>query len=108
MISFAAITRVYAWYHGLLPREPRFFSVFRYLNLERGLLIGFVLALIGVLVMVRAVALSSTFAQIGFDNSVRLVFGGGMALVVGVQVILTSFVLSILGLSAPRQGNDRG
>jgi hypothetical protein len=108
MISFAVITRVYALYHGLLPREPRFFVLARYINLERGLVAGFVLTLAGLLLMARAVLLSSNFAQIGFDNSVRLVFGGGMALVVGVQVILTSFVLSILGLSAPRQGNDRG
>jgi glycosyltransferase involved in cell wall biosynthesis len=97
-LAFAAITRVYAFRHGLLPRAPRFFFVFKYLNLERGLLVGSLLAVIGLILISRALALSSDFAQIGFDASVRLVFGGSLALVSGIQILFTSFVMSILGL----------
>ena len=43
MISFATITRVYAYENGLLPIAPRFFSLFKYINLERGLTIGFLI-----------------------------------------------------------------
>jgi hypothetical protein len=50
--------------------------------------------------MGRAVMLSPIFSQIGFNNSVRLVFGGSLAIVIGGQIILTSFVLSILGINA--------
>jgi len=99
MLTFAIITRVYAFSTGLLPRTPRFFFAFKYINLEKGLLVGFLLALLGFFLMIRAVLLSSNFAQIGFDNSVRLVFGGSLSLVSGVQVILTSFVLSMLGIN---------
>ncbi len=99
MLTFAIITRVYAFSTGLLPRAPRFFFAFKYINLEKGLLAGSLLALLGFILMVRAVLLSSNFAQIGFDNSVRLVFGGSLSLVSGVQVILTSFVLSMLGIN---------
>jgi glycosyltransferase involved in cell wall biosynthesis len=99
MLAFAVITRVYAFSTGLLPRAPRFFFAFKYVNLEKGLLAGFLLALLGFFLMVRAVLLSSNFAQIGFDSSVRLVFGGSLSLVSGVQVILTSFVLSMLGIN---------
>ena len=102
MLSFAAITRVYAYYSRLLPRQPRFFPIFKYINLEKGLLTGSVLAAAGLLLVARALLLSSNFAQIGFDNSVRLVFGGSLALVSGAQVIMTSFVLSMLGMKAPR------
>jgi len=98
LLSFAAITRVYAFYSGLLPQQPRLFYIFRYLNLEKGLLVGSFLTLLGIILLVVALRLSSHFAQIGFDNSVRLVFGGSLALVSGVQVIFTSFVLSILGI----------
>jgi hypothetical protein len=52
--------------------------------------------------MGKALLLSSNFEQIGFDNSVRLVFGGSLALMSGVQVVLTSFVLSMLGMKAAR------
>ncbi len=102
MLSFGAITRIYAYYQGLLPRRPRFFPSFRFLNLEKGLLAGFILTLLGLGLMIRALVLSSGFEQIGFDNSVRLVFGGSLAFVSGLQIILTSFVLSMLGLNAGR------
>lgn len=98
MVSFAAITRVYAYRSGLLPNQPRLFSLFRFLNLEKGLLAGGLLTLFGLILLIRALLLSNNFAQIGYDNSVRLVFGGALALVSGVQVILTSFVLSMLGM----------
>lgn len=102
MLSFAAITRIYAYYQGLLPHTPKLFSAFKYFDLEKGLLAGFLLALLGLLLMGRALLLSPNFEQIGFDNSVRLVFGGSLALVSGVQVILTSFVFSMLGLKADK------
>jgi glycosyltransferase involved in cell wall biosynthesis len=98
MLAFAAITRVYAFQSGLLPRPPKFFSLFRYLNLEKGLLAGFVLVVLGLVLIGRALLLSSSFALIGFDNSVRLVFGGSLALTSGAQIIFTSFVLSMLGM----------
>jgi hypothetical protein len=97
-LAFAAITRVYGFQAGLLPRAPRFFRLFKYINLEKGLATGFLLICLGLLLMGRALQLSGNFEQIGFDNSVRLVFGGSLALVSGVQVIWTSFVLSMLGL----------
>lgn len=100
MVSFAVITRVYAYRSGLLPNPPRLFALFRYINLEKGLLAGGLLALLGAILLVRAWLLSDTFAQIGYDSSVRLVFGGALALVSGVQVILTSFVLSMLGMNS--------
>jgi hypothetical protein len=42
-------------------------------------------------------------AQIGFSNSVRLVFGGSIAFATGGQIILTSFVLSMLGLQISKR-----
>ncbi len=104
MVSFAAITRVYAYQSGLLPNQPRFFTLFRYISLEKGLLAGGLLVLVGLILLVRALLLSDNFAQIGFDNSVRLVFGGALALVSGAQVIFTSFVLSMLGMRTSRKG----
>lgn len=99
MISFAVITRVYSYYSGLLPRTPRLFALFRFFNLEKGLFIGITLLICGFILMIRAIILSSSFEQIGFDHSIRLVFGGSLALVSGVQIVLTSFVLSILGIN---------
>ena len=97
-LSFAAITRIFAYQTGLLPYTPRFYSLFKYINLEKGLFAGMMFIFLGVFLMIRALTLSHNFSQIGFDNSVRLVFSGSLALTSGVQIIFTSFVLSILGM----------
>jgi hypothetical protein len=99
LLAFAVITRVHAFNSGLLPRKPRLFNLFKYFNLEKGLLAGGLLFSLGLVLLVFALTISSSFAQIGFDTSVRLVFGGSLALVSGAQIIFTSFVLSILGIN---------
>jgi glycosyltransferase involved in cell wall biosynthesis len=103
MLTFAIITRIYTYNMGLLPRQPRFYGLFKYITMEKGLLLGLIILLIGLGLMIHAVSLSSNFSQIGFDNSIRLVFGGSLALSIGAQVIFTSFVLSMLGINASRQ-----
>lgn len=100
MLSFAFLTRVFAFNFGLLPNPPPLFNYFKYLNLEVGIATGFVIILLGVSLILWATILSYSpgFEAIGFDQSIRLVFGGGLSILTGGQIILTSFVLSILGL----------
>jgi glycosyltransferase involved in cell wall biosynthesis len=105
MLSFYAITRVYAFYSGLLPKPPEFNPLFKMLNLEKGLAIGVVLFLIGLGIVLYAAVLSQEpggFTTVGFGRSVRLVFGGSMAIILGGQAIFTSFVLSMLGMKVTR------
>ena len=103
MISFAVITRVYASYSGLLPTQPEFFPLFKFFNLEKGLGLGFLLFMIGLATVVSATILSPDFNAIGFDKSIRWVFGGSLAMIIGGQTILTSFVLSTLGINLSAQ-----
>ena len=103
MISFAVITRVYAYYSGLLPTQPEFFPLFKFFNLEKGLGLGFLLFMIGLATVVSATILSPDFNAIGFDKSIRWVFGGSLAMIIGGQTILTSFVLSTLGINLSAQ-----
>jgi glycosyltransferase involved in cell wall biosynthesis len=102
MVSFAFITRVFAYNFGLLPNRPTLFNLFKYFNLEIGLGIGFAFITLGIILIIRAIGLSYTpgFTIIGFGNSIRLVFGGAVSIITGGQIILTSFVLSILGINA--------
>ncbi len=100
MLAFSAITRVYAYNVGLLPSQPGFYWLFRYLNLEKGLAVGGTVLLLGSGLVIYAAVLSQSpgFSAIGFNKSIRLVYGGSVGLIAGAQIILTSFVLSILGL----------
>jgi glycosyltransferase involved in cell wall biosynthesis len=101
MLSFASITRVFAYNFGLLPNRPTFFNLFKYFSLESGLGIGFGIILLGIILLVWSASLSYSpgFDSIGFGNSVRLVFGAALCIITGGQIILTSFVLSMLGLN---------
>lgn len=101
MVSFALITRVFAYNFGLLPNRPRMFHLFKYFNLEFGLVSGSIIILLGAMIIIRSVVLSYSpgFSTIGFQNSVRLVYGGALLIMTGGQIFLTSFVLSILGLN---------
>ncbi|WP_345344679.1 hypothetical protein [Candidatus Villigracilis affinis] len=47
MISFAIITRVFAYNTGLLPSQPEFYVLLKYFNLEKGLGLGFVFLFLG-------------------------------------------------------------
>lgn len=101
MLSFAFLTRVFAYNFGLLPNRPRSFDLFKYFNLETGLITGLVLVLSGTLLIIRAVSLSFSpgFDSMGFGNSIRLVFGSALAIISGGQIVFMSFALSILGLN---------
>jgi glycosyltransferase involved in cell wall biosynthesis len=100
MLAFSVIARVFAYNAGLLPSRPAFFRLSRFLNLERGLLAGFLAALVGAGLIAYASVLSTSpgFSTIGFDRSIRLVYAGSMALIIGGQTVLTSFLLSVLGM----------
>jgi hypothetical protein len=102
ILSFYAITHVYAFYHGLLPKPPNFYPMFKFLNLEKGLLLGFLFFVIGIGIILYAASLSQLpggFETIGFGRSVRLVFGGSLSIILGTQVVFSSFVLSMLGMN---------
>ena len=101
MVSFSVITRVFTYNTGLLPKRPAFFSLFRYFTLETGLGIGLLLIVLGMIMVVQAVRLSSSpgFESIGFARSVRVVYGACLSILIGGQVIFTSFVLSMLGIN---------
>jgi hypothetical protein len=104
MLSFSAITRVYAYRVGLLPAQPSFPSVFKYFDLEKGLALGLSVFSLGVALIIHAIFLNRSpgFSTLGFDRSIRLVFGGSLSVLTGGQIIFTSFVLSILGMNVSK------
>lgn len=104
MVSLAFITRVFAYNFGLLPTPPRFYKLFKYFNLETGIGSGVLIISLGIFLIVRAAILSYTpgFDSLGFGNSIRLVFGGALSIIIGGQLIMTSFVLSMLGIKISR------
>jgi glycosyltransferase involved in cell wall biosynthesis len=100
LIAFATFTKVFAITEGLLPEDPRFNRVFRWITLETGLLVGGVLMLLGVGGSIFAVSgwARESFGALDTEHTLRIVMPSVFALTMGVQITFSSFFLSILGL----------
>ena len=100
LLAFAVFTKIFAITEGLLPEDPRLNRMFQYIKLETGLLFGALCVGIGVSGSVLALSswARSSFGPITSDNLLRLVMLSVFALILGPQIIFSSFFLSILGL----------
>jgi len=99
-IVFAGFTKLFGISEALLPEDPRLTKVFRYVKLETGLFAGAVLVLLGVAGTLLAVSdwRAQQFGQLDPSQMLRLVSPAVVALTLGVEVILSSFFLSVLGM----------
>jgi hypothetical protein len=89
---------------GLLPPSAGIERAFRVMTLERGLLVGLLVLSVGVGFTVYSIANwgSRDFGALDTRDAIRVVVPGATALVLGFQLILSSFFLSILGLGRRR------
>jgi glycosyltransferase involved in cell wall biosynthesis len=100
IVSFAIFTKAFAISEGLLPEDLKLRRFLRYINLEAGLLIGLILFLLGMGGSVYALYTWNAQLYGSLDPAVtmRIVIPSVTALALGVQVIFSSFFLSVLGL----------
>jgi glycosyltransferase involved in cell wall biosynthesis len=101
MVGFACFTKAFAIASGLLPNDPQFARVFRVLTLEKGVLAGGVILLGGLALFARAIWIwkEAHFGQLSYAENLRILTPAVTAAVVGLQVIFSSFFMSVLGLS---------
>ena len=99
-VLFAILTKAFAVAQGLLPSTPRVERFFAVFNLERGLVIGALVTLVGIALL--AVVLlrwwGKGFGPLDYRATLRLSIPGVMFTSLGVQTVLSSFFASILGL----------
>jgi glycosyltransferase involved in cell wall biosynthesis len=100
-VVFAVFTKTFAISEGLLPEDPRLTRLFRYITLEVGLVVGVLLMLGGVGIWFFGLSYwhRHDFGPLNPDVTMRIVIPGLVALTLGVQTILSSFFVSVLGLS---------
>jgi glycosyltransferase involved in cell wall biosynthesis len=107
-LAFAVFSKVFAISEGLLPDDPRLTRAFRYITLETGLAVGAILVAAGIggtiFAMTNLGLGSANLETLGLDRVLRVALSSAFSLALGVEVICSSFFLSILGLrrrSAP-------
>jgi len=100
IVSFAVFTKAFAITEGLLPEDPKLKHFLSYIDLEVGLIVGVILLLLGLGGSVYAFSIweSSAFGSLDPAVTMRLVIPAVTSLALGVQVIFSSFFLSVLTL----------
>ena len=99
-VIFAIFTKVFAITEGLLPEDPRLKKLFLYIKLETGILAGVLLLAAGIALSIYALSFwsSRSFGPLDPSQTLRLVIPAVTLIALGLQTVLSSFFLSILGL----------
>ncbi len=99
-IVFAMFTKVFAISEGLLPEDPRLDRVMKIITLEVGLIVGLLLLVLGLAGSIYALVSwdRGSFGPLDPARVLRIVIPAVTSLMMGCQILLSSFFLSILGL----------
>jgi len=97
---FGLLMQTYAESRGILPEGVRMRRIRRLLTLERGLILGVALLVVGFLVAVISVLRwrSAHFGALNPAQNVRVITPAILGLVLGSQTILGSFSIGVLGI----------
>ncbi len=99
-ILFAVFAKTFAVTEGLLPESPHLTRLYRFVNLEKGLIASVLAMLIGAGLLLTAINnwRMAAFGPLDYATTMRLVVPGASLLALGFQTGLSSFFISILGM----------
>jgi glycosyltransferase involved in cell wall biosynthesis len=99
-VNFAMFTKIFGVTEGLLPADPKLEKAFKYVTLESGLIVGFTLFVSGLLLSIYTLSDwgSHSFGSLDPTKVLRLVIPAATAMMLGSEIVLSSFFLSVLGL----------
>ncbi len=105
LIAFAFVTKVFAIGEGLLPPDAKFARIFRVFTLERGLIAGVLCLGGGAALFIHAFLQwrHAGFGDLPWSENMRRIIASTTLLLLGVQLIATSFLMSILGLRTSKR-----
>ncbi len=100
-INFAIFTRTYAIQMGFLPQNQTLNNMYKYVNLESSLIVGLLVTAIGIGGSIYSVMLWNkvNFGYLDYSSILRVVIPSVVCIIIGLQIILSSFFLSVLGVN---------
>ena len=99
-VLFAVMSKTFAIREGLMPEDTRLTRMYRWFNLETGLIAGGLSFLVGLGLLGTAIWQWSArdFGPLDYSETMRIVIPGATLTMIGFQTVLSSFFLSILGM----------
>ena len=101
LVAFAFFTRVFAVAEGLLPDDPKFARIFKIFTLEKGIAVGLIVLLVGMILFLRALWLwqQAHFGVLpSMEENLRRLIPSATLMILGIQGVFSSFFMSVLGL----------
>ena len=91
---------MFAIAEGLLPAQADFSKWFRVFSLEKGLILGVLVLVVGLAMLGHAVWSWKhvEFGLLPFEDNLRRLVPAGALTTLGIQIIFSSFFMSVLGL----------
>jgi hypothetical protein len=99
-VVFAVFTKMFAISEKLMPETPNMKRVFKIFTLERGLITGVTMLVVGLGLLVTAIVIwwDARFGNLDYAKTMRVVVPGATLTALGFQTVLSSFFMSVLGL----------
>lgn len=99
-VVFALMTKSFAMNEGFLPNDPKLVGFFRFATLEKGLVVGGIMALTGFAVLLGAAVSwqQANFGPLDYGSTMKWVIPGATMAALGVQTMLFSFLVSMTGI----------
>ncbi len=99
-VLFFLVTKAYAISEGLLPPDPRLRRFLDFVQLETGLLLGFVGCMAGTALLLTAINdwRLADFGRLDYAHTMRWVIPGATLIALGVQAAMSSFLVSLLAM----------
>lgn len=99
-VAFALFSKVFAINARLLPEDARVEFALKVVTLERGLILGILLSLVGIAGSIYAFIAwgERSFGPLVYSYMMRIVIPSLTFLALGIQIVFMSFFLSVLGL----------
>ena len=99
-VFFHSFVKIFSITSGIIPSDKKFENLFRFFTLERGLIVGILIFLIGTILMLMNFF---SWSSAGFHDLipsyfVRRILSGIVPIVLGIQIIIYSFIFSIIGI----------
>ena len=111
-VLFGIFAKTLAVNEGLLPKGPAYTRFYQIMNLERGLALGALAFLAGLVLLVGAVLQwrAAGFGRLDYAHTMRWVVPGVTLAALGFQTILSGFFVSLLGMKTsirPTSGSEK-
>lgn len=102
IILLGLYARVFALTHHIFDRDRYLKRAFKYFNLERGILSGGIVFLVGFVTDIY-ILIKWILRDFGALDEVRLALFASTFIILGVQIIFSSFYLSMLGMNVEKR-----